>query len=67
LPCPALRCTVLYCTVLLAGDLVVMELMIRHLEPLLLAHRVNIGFYGHNHVVQRQSAVYKKKVVLKII
>lgn len=40
-----------------------MDLLILHVEPLLLKYRVNLGFYGHNHVVQRQSAVYKKKVI----
>ena len=44
-----------------------MDSMILHIEPLLLSHRVNIGFYGHNHVVQRHSAVYKKKVVQKSV
>lgn len=47
------------------SDLVVMDLMIENLEELLFKYRVNIGFYGHNHVVQRQSAVYKKSVVQK--
>ena len=42
-----------------------MELLIRHVEPLLLKYRVNLGFYGHNHVVQRQSAVFNKKVIQK--
>ena len=42
-----------------------MELLILHVEPLLLKYRVNLGFYGHNHVVQRQSAVFNKKVIQK--
>ena len=33
------------------------------LEPLLYKYRVNIGFYGHNHVVQRQAAVLNKTVI----
>jgi hypothetical protein len=41
----------------------VSELMIKHLEPLLYKYRVNLGFYGHNHVVQRHGAVYQKQVV----
>lgn len=45
------------------SDLVVMDSMIENLEPLLFKYRVNIGFYGHNHVVQRQAAVYNKTVV----
>ena len=42
-----------------------MELLILHVEPLLYKYRVNLGFYGHNHVVQRQSAVFNKKVIQK--
>ena len=45
------------------SDIAVMNLMIANLEPLLWKYRVNIGFYGHNHVVQRQSAVLNKTVV----
>lgn len=45
------------------SDIVVMETMIANLEPLLFKYRVNIGFYGHNHAVQRMSAVYDSKVV----
>lgn len=48
-----------------SSDLVVMDSMIANLEPLLFQHRVNIGFYGHNHVVQRQAAVYNKTLVQK--
>jgi hypothetical protein len=29
----------------------------------LFKYRVNVGFYGHNHVVQRQSAVLNRQVV----
>lgn len=45
------------------ADIEVMDLMIANLEPLLFKYKVNLGFYGHNHVVQRQSAVLNKKVV----
>lgn len=45
------------------SDIVVMDTMIEELEDLLFRYRVNVGFYGHNHVVQRHSAVYKKQVV----
>jgi hypothetical protein len=44
------------------SDVVVMETMIANLEHLLFKYRVNIGFYGHNHAVQRMSAVYDSKV-----
>lgn len=44
-----------------------MDLLILHVEPLLLKYRVNLGFYGHNHVVQRQSAVYNKKVIQRSV
>lgn len=46
-----------------SSDESVMNLMIDNLEPLLYKYKVNIGFYGHNHVVQRQSAVYNRTVV----
>ena len=36
---------------------------IASIEPLLFKYRVNVAFYGHNHVVQRQSAVFNKTVV----
>ena len=39
------------------SDLAGMDLMITELEPLLVKHVVNVGCYGHNHVVQRPSAV----------
>ncbi len=45
------------------SDVTVMDRMILNLEPLLYKYRVNIGFYGHNHVVQRQSAVLNKEVI----
>jgi hypothetical protein len=47
------------------SDAAVMDLLILHVEPLLFKHRVNLGFYGHNHVVQRHSAVFNKKVIQK--
>jgi hypothetical protein len=46
-----------------SSDVTVMNLMIKSLEPLLWKYRVNVGFYGHNHVVQRQSAVLNKTVI----
>ncbi|KAJ1434319.1 Metallo-dependent phosphatase-like protein, partial [Ochromonadaceae sp. CCMP2298] len=45
------------------SDISVMDRLILNIEPLLYKYRVNLGFYGHNHVVQRQSAVFKKEVV----
>lgn len=45
------------------GDTNVMDYLIENIEPLLYKYKVNIAFWGHNHVVQRQSAVYQSKVV----
>jgi len=45
------------------SDIYVMNLMIANIEPLLWKYRVNIGFYGHNHVVQRHSAVLNSTVI----
>jgi len=47
------------------SDGVVSALMISTIEPLLYKYRVNIGFYGHNHVVQRHSAVLNSTVIQK--
>lgn len=46
----------------ITSDIVVMETMIANLEHLLFKYRVNLGFYGHNHAVQRMSAVYDSVV-----
>jgi hypothetical protein len=45
------------------SDIALMDQLIANVEPLLWKYRVNLGFYGHNHVVQRQSAVYNRTVV----
>jgi len=45
------------------SDLVVMQNLITNIEPLLWQYRVNLGFYGHNHVVQRHSAVLNYTVI----
>mmetsp|Transcript_110172 Transcript_110172/g.215975 ORF Transcript_110172/g.215975 Transcript_110172/m.215975 type:complete len:633 (+) Transcript_110172:7-1905(+) len=45
------------------SDITVMDKMILNIEPLLYKYRVNLGFYGHNHVVQRHSAVLRKEVI----
>jgi hypothetical protein len=45
------------------SDNSVSDLLIAQVEPLLQKYKVNLAFWGHNHVVQRQSAVYQKKVV----
>lgn len=50
-----------------SSDIGFMDLMIANVEPLLKRYRVNLGFYGHNHVVQRQSAVYNKTVIQKSV
>lgn len=47
------------------SDLAVSDLMIKHVEPLLWKYKVNLGFYGHMHTVQRQSAVLDHMVVQK--
>lgn len=39
-----------------AGDIEAMDLLIEHIEPLLLANKVDLAFWGHNHAVQRQCA-----------
>ncbi len=46
-----------------SSDVTVMNLMIQNIEPLLWKYKVNVGFYGHNHAVQRQSAVFNRQVV----
>lgn len=38
------------------GDIEVMDLLIQHVEPLLLANKVDLAFWGHNHAVQRLCA-----------
>lgn len=38
------------------SDITVMKELILNVEPLLFQNQVNLAFYGHNHVVQRQSA-----------
>lgn len=48
-----------------ASDLVVMDNLIHHLEPLLWKYRVNVAFWGHNHVYQRFGAVLNKKSIQK--
>jgi hypothetical protein len=48
-----------------SSDLVVMDLLIAHVEPLLWKYRVNVAFWGHNHVYQRHAAVLNKKTIQK--
>jgi hypothetical protein len=50
-----------------SSDINVMDKMILNIEPLLYKYRVNLAFYGHNHVMQRQSAVKDKQVVQKAV
>lgn len=45
------------------SDGALMDDLITNIEPLLYQYRVNIGFYGHNHVVQRHSAVLNRTVI----
>ncbi len=45
------------------SDVGVMRDMVRYIEPLLYEFKVNFAFYGHNHVVQRQSAVLNYTVI----
>lgn len=46
-----------------SSDIVVMDNMINNIEPLLWKYRVNVGFYGHNHVVNRNAAVLNQQVI----
>ena len=46
-----------------SSDIEVSDLLIANVEPMLQRYKVNLCFWGHNHVVQRQSAVYQKKIV----
>jgi hypothetical protein len=46
-----------------ASDGTVMDQLIENIEPLLFKYRVNAAFWGHNHVFQRQSALYNRTVV----
>jgi len=47
------------------SDGTVMKQLVDNIEPLLFKYRVNAAFWGHNHVFQRQSAVYNYTVVEK--
>ena len=46
-----------------SSDIANMDLMVKHLEPLLWKYKVNLGMYGHMHCVQRQSAILEQRVV----
>ena len=46
-----------------SSDLVVMANLIANVEPMLLKYKVNLAFWGHNHVVERQAAVYNSTVI----
>ena len=45
------------------SDSAVMDLLIQNVEPLLYEYKVDLGFYGHNHAVQRHASVYQKEVM----
>lgn len=49
------------------SDQTVMNNLIYHIEPLLWKYRVNLAFWGHNHVVQRHSAIYNRTVVQRSV
>jgi acid phosphatase type 7 len=46
-----------------SSDEQVMNSLIDNIEPLLVNNSVDLGFYGHNHAVQRHSAVINKTVI----
>ena len=46
-----------------SSDMSVMDELIRNIEPMLMKYKVNLAFWGHNHVVERQSAVFNRTVV----
>ena len=45
------------------SDGAVQQQLIENIEPLLYKYKVNAGFWGHNHVFQRQGALYNSTVV----
>ncbi len=45
------------------SDGAVQEQLIKNIEPLLYKYKVNAAFWGHNHVFQRQGALYNSSVV----
>jgi len=46
-----------------SSDGEVMALLIEHVEPLLVEYGVDLSFYGHNHAVQRHSAIINSEVI----
>jgi len=46
-----------------SSDIGFMNLIQPIIEPLMFKYKVNLAFYGHNHVVQRQAAVLNQQVV----
>jgi acid phosphatase type 7 len=48
-----------------SSDVNVAAMLQSNIEPLLYEYKVDVGFYGHNHVYQRHSAVYQNKVMQK--
>lgn len=45
------------------SDLVVGQLLIDHVEPLLIQNNVDVAVWGHNHVVQRMCKLHNKQCV----
>ena len=46
-----------------SSDIANMDLMVKHVEPLLWKYKVNLGLYGHMHCVQRQAAILEQRIV----
>ena len=46
-----------------SSDGEVSALLVEHIEPLLIEYGVDLSFYGHNHAVQRHSAIVNYTVV----
>lgn len=49
------------------NDVEVMAWLIDNIEPLLWQYQVNLATWGHNHVLQRQSAVLNNTVIQKAV
>ena len=45
------------------SDGAVMDNLIANIEPLLWKYKVNFAFWGHNHALQRMTAVYNREVI----
>ena len=45
------------------GDVMVMNLLQQHVEPVTMKHRTTLMLYGHNHRLERISAAFQNKTV----